>query len=156
MIHPRPLAGSLVLFRRPTRSEKIRSTGNPFYEALNGLFEANGFDEFAEELCGEFYAETRGRPGVAPGVYFRMLMVGYLEGIDSDRGIAWRCADSISLRGFLSSWLLTRPHCHSRAILHRTRFSFSAESRAANPRRSRRTLISMPTARLRAISATGS
>ena len=82
-------------------TEEIRSTANPFYEALNGLLEANGFDEFVEELCSEFYAETRGRPSVAPGVYFRMLMVGYLEGIDSDRGIAWRCADSISLRGFL-------------------------------------------------------
>ena len=75
------------------RSE-IRSAGNPFYAALNGLLDANGFDDFVEELCREFYSETRGRPSVAPGVYFRMLMVGYLEGIDSDRGIAWRCADS--------------------------------------------------------------
>ena len=104
---------------------EIRSTGNPLYEALNGVLEANGFDEFAEELCGEFYAETRGRPGVAPGVYFRMLMVGYLEGIDSDRGIAWRCADSISLRGFLGYGLGENPPDHS--SLSRTRRRLSLE-----------------------------
>ncbi len=106
------------------RSE-IRSTGNAFYEALNGVLEANGFDEFAEELCREFYAETRGRPSVAPGVYFRMLMVGYLEGIDSDRGIAWRCADSISLRGFLGYGLGENPPDHS--SLSRTRRRLSLE-----------------------------
>lgn len=106
------------------RSE-IRSAGNPFYEALNGLLDANGFDDFVEELCREFYAETRGRPSVAPGVYFRMLMVGYLEGIDSDRGIAWRCADSISLRGFLGYGLAENPPDHS--SLSRTRRRLSVE-----------------------------
>lgn len=97
----------MALGRRPrsrqddlfVATSEIRSSGNPFYEALHRLLEGNGFDDFAEELCGEFYAESQGRPSVSPGVYFRMLMVGYLEGTDSDGGIAWRCADSISLRG---------------------------------------------------------
>ena len=106
-------------------TSEIRSAGNPFYEALNGLLESNGFDDFAEELCREFYAETRGRPSVAPGVYFRMLMVGYLEGIESDRGIAWRCADSISLRGFLGYGLSENPPDHS--SLSRTRRRLSLE-----------------------------
>ena len=104
-------------------TREIRSAGNPFYEALNRVLDANGFDEFAEELCREFYAETRGRPGVAPGVYFRMLMVGYLEGIDSDRGIAWRCADSISLRGFLGYGLGENPPDHSSLSRTRRRLS---------------------------------
>src|SRR6266478_9479631 len=61
-----------------------------------------GFDAFAEKECVGFYkSETIGRPSIAPGVYFRMLMVGYFEGIDSERGIAWRCADSLSLKAFL-------------------------------------------------------
>lgn len=106
------------------RSE-VRSAGNPFYAALNGLLDGNGFDDFAEELCREFYSERRGRPSVAPGVYFRMLMVGYLEGIDSDRGIAWRCADSISLRGFLGYGLAENPPDHS--SLSRTRRRLSLE-----------------------------
>ena len=60
------------------------------------------FDDFAEQECVRFYkSETMGRPSIAPGVYFRMLMVGYFEGIDSERGIAWRCADSLSLKSFL-------------------------------------------------------
>ena len=57
----------------------IRALDNPFYRALNGLLEEHGFDEFAEEQCREFYAGSRGRPGVPLGVYFGMLMVGYLE-----------------------------------------------------------------------------
>ena len=64
----------------------IRALDNPFYRALNGLLEEHGFDEFAEEQCGEFYAGNRGRPGVPPGVYFRMLMVGYLEGVGFGAG----------------------------------------------------------------------
>ena len=72
-------------------ASEIRALGNPFYRALNRLLEEEGFDEFAEETCREFYAEKRGRPGIPPGVYFRMLLVGYLEGIGSERGIAWRC-----------------------------------------------------------------
>ena len=69
-------------------ASEIRALGNPFYRALNRLLDRNGFDEFAEEACREFYAEKRGRPGIPPGVYFRMVMAGYLEGIASERGIA--------------------------------------------------------------------
>lgn len=74
--------------------------GHPFYERLNRLLDKRGFDAFAESACESFYAKT-GRPGLAPGVYFRALLVGYFEGIDSERGIAWRTADSLALRSFL-------------------------------------------------------
>lgn len=78
-----------------------RSPGHPFYEQLNQVLSAAGFDRFCEEICRQFYAEKMGRPSIPPGVYFRMLMVGYFEKIDSERGIAWRCSDSLSLRSFL-------------------------------------------------------
>jgi transposase len=74
--------------------------GHPFYERLNQLLNKRGFDAFAESTCQKFYAKV-GRPGLAPGVYFRALLVGYFEGIDSERGIAWRTADSLALRSFL-------------------------------------------------------
>ena len=74
--------------------------GHPFYERLNQLLNRRGFDSFAESACRKFYAKV-GRPGLAPGVYFRALLVGYFEGIDSERGIAWRTADSLALRSFL-------------------------------------------------------
>jgi transposase len=79
------------------------SAGHPFYQRLNALLAENGFDDWIERRCVEFYEreEARGRPSLPPGVYFRMLLVGYFEGIDSQRGIAWRCSDSLSLRGFL-------------------------------------------------------
>ena len=76
------------------------SGGHPFYERLNKILDARGFDRFAEEACRAFYSHT-GRPGLAPGIYFRLLLVGYFEGIDSERGIAWRAADSLALRRFL-------------------------------------------------------
>ena len=62
---------------------------------------ASGFDGYVEKLCAKFYAKKMGRPGLAPGVYFRSLLLGFFEGIDSERGIAWRAADSLSLRDFL-------------------------------------------------------
>lgn len=74
--------------------------GHPFYERLNRILDGRGFDCFAEETCRGFYSKT-GRPGLAPGIYFRLLLVGYFEGIDSERGIAWRAADSLTLRRFL-------------------------------------------------------
>ena len=74
--------------------------GHPFYERLNGLLSKRGFDALAESACESFYAKV-GRPGLPPGVYFRALLVGYFEGIDSERGIAWRTADSLALRSFL-------------------------------------------------------
>lgn len=76
------------------------SPGHIFYEKLNGLLAEAGFDPWVEELCEPYYAKT-GRPGIPPGIYFRMLLVGYFEGIGSQRGIAWRCSDSLSLRKFL-------------------------------------------------------
>src|SRR6202161_2943925 len=74
--------------------------GHRFYERLNRLLRQRGFDAFAESACALFYAKV-GRPGLAPGVYFRALLVGYFEGIDSERGIAWRTTDSLALRSFL-------------------------------------------------------
>ena len=82
--------------------------GHPFYQALNRLLEETGFDSFVQELCAPFYCLETGRPGVPPEVYFRMLLIGYFEGIDSERGIAWRSADSLALRGFLG-YALDRP-----------------------------------------------
>jgi transposase len=78
-----------------------RSEGHVFYRKLNGLLAEAGFDRFVEALCEPYYATTQGRPSIPVGVYFRMLLVGYFEGIGSQRGIAWRCADSLSLREFL-------------------------------------------------------
>jgi transposase len=88
-------------------------TGHPFYETLNEVLKTHGFDEFVEKLCAPYYHETMGRPSVAPGVYFRMLMVGYFEGLDSERGIAWRVADSLGLRSFLGLELGKNPPDHS-------------------------------------------
>jgi transposase len=80
-----------------------KSAGHPFYRKLNQLLAAADFDRWIERRCQPYYeqAEQRGQPSIPPGVYFRMLLVGYFEGIDSQRGIAWRCADSLSLRQFL-------------------------------------------------------
>jgi transposase len=75
--------------------------GHVFYDRLNGLLDEAGFDGRVEDLCAAHYASGVGRPSVPPGRYFRMLFVGYFEGLDSERGIAWRCADSLSLRRFL-------------------------------------------------------
>jgi transposase len=71
---------------------------HPFYARLNEILDEARFDEFVEKQCQKFYAGKMGRPSLAPGMYFRLLVVGYLEGIDSERGIAWRTDDSLSLR----------------------------------------------------------
>src|SRR5271155_2254951 len=80
-----------------------KSAGHPFYRKLNELLAEAEFDRWIERRCEQYYAteEKRGQPSIPPGVYFRMLLVGYFEDIDSQRGIAWRCADSLSLRQFL-------------------------------------------------------
>jgi hypothetical protein len=75
--------------------------GHVVYDKLNGLLREAGFDWHVEAVCEPYYAKGKGRPSVPPGVYFRMLLVGYFEGINSQRGIAWRCSDSLSLRKFL-------------------------------------------------------
>jgi transposase len=84
-----------------------------FYDRLNELLADGGFDDFVEELGAPFYAEKSGRPGVPLGVYFRMLFVGYFEGLDSQRGIAWRCDDSRSLRSFLGYAIHEKTPDHS-------------------------------------------
>jgi transposase len=77
------------------------TAAHPFYQRLNALLDEHGFDAFVERVCQPFYAATMGRPSVAPGIYFRLLLLGYFEGVDSERGIAWRAADSLAIRRFL-------------------------------------------------------
>src|ERR1700686_2077031 len=84
-----------------SHKELANGPAHPFYKRVNELLEAERFDEFAEKECARFYAENNGRPSLTPGIYFRLLLVGYFEGIDSERGIAWRAADSFGLRQFL-------------------------------------------------------
>ncbi len=105
-----------------------RAPGHPFYQRLNALLKQHGFDEYVGEQCAEFYAED-GRPSIPPGVYFRMLMIGYFEGLDSERGIAWRCADSLSLRTFLGYGLDQETPEHS--SLSRIRHRIDLETHAA-------------------------
>ena len=81
--------------------QQLRSQSHPYYQAVNRILAEKRFDRYAEKLCAKFYARKMGRPGMAPGIYFRCLLLGYFEGIDSERGIAWRAADSLSLRDFL-------------------------------------------------------
>ncbi len=78
-----------------------RPAAHPFYERLNQLLTEHDFDRFVEGQCQRFYAATMGRPGLVPGIYFRLLLIGYFEGIDSERGIAWRAGDSLSIRDFV-------------------------------------------------------
>jgi transposase len=78
-----------------------RSPGHVFYDKLQAVLITAGFDAFVETQCAKEYAPRRGRPSLPPGRYFRMLLIGYFEGIDSERGLEWRCADSLSLREFL-------------------------------------------------------
>src|SRR6202050_2633466 len=99
--------------------------GHPFYERLNRVLSKRGFDAFAESACEGFYAKV-GRPGLAPGVYFRALLVGYFEGIDSERGIAWRTADSLALRSFLGFELSQTTPDHS--TISRTRRLIDVET----------------------------
>ena len=95
----RPRQESLFI----TADQLAGAPGHPFYQRLNALLDEAGFDRWVEGRCRPHYeqAEPRGRPSVPPGVYFRMLFVGYFEGLSSQRGIAWRCADSLALRQFL-------------------------------------------------------
>jgi transposase len=102
-----------------TVSELPRPVSHPFYEKLNGLLAEHGFDDFVEAQCRSFYAEKMGRPSLAPGQYFRLLLLGYFEGLDSERGIAWRAADSLGLRAFLGLALTEAAPDHS--TISRTR-----------------------------------
>jgi transposase len=107
--------------------ELPRTKGHIFYDRVNRILDEQQFDGFAESACERFYG-TRGRPSVAPGVYFRMLLVGYFEGLSSERGIAWRCADSLSLRKFLGAGLDGDVPDHS--TVSRTRRLIDVETHA--------------------------
>ncbi len=104
-----------------------RSAGHPFYQKLNLLLAEAGFDRWIENRCQQYYEEDdrRGQPSIPPGMYFRMLLVGYFEDIESQRGIAWRCSDSFSLREFLGVPLGKNSPDHS--TLSNTRKRLPAE-----------------------------
>lgn len=105
------------------------AASHPFYARLNQLLREYGFDDFAESQCAAFYAGTVGRPGLPPGIYFRLLLIGYFEGLDSERGIAWRAADSFALRDFLGVGLEQGPPDHS--TISRTRRLIDLETHRA-------------------------
>lgn len=94
-------------------TELPTTSAHPFYSKLNEVLAKHGFDRFAEEACKEFYAPTMGRPGIPPGNYFRLIMLGFFEGISSERGIAWRVQDSLSLRKFLGISITEKTPDHS-------------------------------------------
>src|SRR6266702_1842760 len=106
-----------------------RPASHPFYERLNHLLGEHDFDRFVEGKCQRFYAATMGRPGLAPGIYFRLLLVGYFEGIDSERGIAWRASDSLSIRSFVRVALDESVPDHS--TISRTRRLLDVETHQA-------------------------
>jgi transposase len=113
--------------------EMAGSPGHPFYDKLNRVLAEGGFDAWVEDECAVHYAAGQGRPGIPPGVYFRMLLIGHFEGLGEDRAIAWRCADSLSLRTFLGYGLdeatpdhssLSRIRDRLPVKVHRKVFSF--------------------------------
>ena len=110
-------------------SDLPMSPGHPFYTRLNALLDAHEFDRFVEDLCRGFYAPVMGRPGLAPGRYFRLLLIGYFEGLDSERGIAWRATDSLAIRAFLRFALDDPPPDHS--TISRTRRLIDLETHRA-------------------------
>jgi len=110
-------------------TELPMSPGHPFYVRLNEILEAAGFDRFVEEQCRPFYAPVMGRPSLAPGRYFRLLLIGYFEGLDSERGIAWRAADSLAVRQFLGLGLDEAAPDHS--TISRTRRLIDVEAHQA-------------------------
>jgi transposase len=109
-----------------THAELATAPGHPFYKRLNQLLDGEKFDEFCEGECAQFYADNNGRPSLTPGTYFRLMLVGYFEGIDSERGIAWRVADSLGLRQYLGFGLDERTPDHS--TISRTRRLIDVET----------------------------
>src|SRR5271170_1188331 len=101
------------------QSDLPEAPGHPFYQRLNRVLDEEGFDRFCEGRCRRFYHEKLGRPSLAPGIYFRLMMIGFFEGLDSERGIAWRVADSLTLRQFLRIGLDERTPDH--VTISRTR-----------------------------------
>jgi len=110
-------------------TELPRTVAHPFYEAVDRLLDKHGFDRFAEGECAQYYGSKMGRPSLVPGTYFRLLLIGYFEGIDSERGIAWRAADSLGLRHFLRVGLDEMPPDHS--TISRTRRRIAVETHEA-------------------------
>src|ERR1700687_5704851 len=110
-------------------SDLPKSAGHPFYVRLGGVLDAHDFDRFVEDLCSGFYAPVMGRRSVAPGRYFRLLLIGYFEGLDAERGIAWRATDSLAVRSFLRlAWAEAAPD-HS--TISRTRRLIDLETHRA-------------------------
>ncbi len=107
-----------------------QSGGHPFYVQVNRILDSAGFDRFVEARCRGFYADKMGRPSLPPAMYFRLLLIGYFEGIDSERGIAWRLADSLGLRRFLGYALTDETPDHS--TISRTRRLIDIETHQAN------------------------
>ncbi len=110
-----------------TAAELSKAPGHAFHRKLNTLLAEGGFDVWIEKRCAEYYAAD-GRPGIPPGVYYRMLLVGYFEGIGSQRGIAWRCSDSLSLREFLGIPLAEDSPDHSSLSVIRNRLPFEVHA----------------------------
>jgi transposase len=110
-------------------SELPKAPGHPFYARLNALLETHDFDRFVEDQCRAFYAPVMGRPSLTPGRYFRLLLVGYFEGIDGERGIAWRATDSLAIRSFLRLPVHEAPPDHS--TISRTRRLIDLETHRA-------------------------
>lgn len=118
----------MALGRRKTQQDELfipaaklaTGPGHPFYCKLNEVLAEARFDEFVEKLCGPYYKDG-GRPSIPPGVYYRMLLIGYFEGLDSQRGIAWRCADSLALRSFLGITITESTPVHASMTIIRQR-----------------------------------
>ena len=110
-------------------SEIVTTPGHVFYERLNTVLNAEKFDQRIEAICRKYYKSSSGRPSITPGTYFRMLLLGYFEGIDSERGIAWHAADSFSYRKFLGYDLSELTPDHS--TVSRTRRLYSIETHRA-------------------------
>jgi transposase len=106
--------------------ELPKAPGHPFYKRLNEVLDAAKFDPFCETSCASFYHQKLGRPSLPPGQYFRIMLIGFFEGLDSERGIAWRLADSLTLRQFLSIGLDEKTPDH--VTLSRTRRLIDAET----------------------------
>ena len=109
-----------------TTADLRTNAGHPFFERLNRVLEEAGFDAFVEELCAAFYAARMGRPSLRPGRYLRLLFIGYFEGLSSERGIARRVAESLSLRSFLDLGVTAAAPDHS--TLLRTRRLIDVET----------------------------
>ena len=112
-----------------TSKEIVLSPAHAFYDRLNQILDAHHFDRNVEQLCRRYYKGPLGRASIAPGVYFRALLLGYFEGIDSERGIAWRLADSLSMRRFIAYALTEETPDHS--TISRTRRLYSVETHQA-------------------------